>query len=181
MASHTHDQQPSSLAALVRQQTGISVARCYQCGKCSAGCPAAREMDYPPSLLLRHLQVQRAATDEKVLGSYAIWLCLTCQACVARCPMEVDLPTVMDSLRAESIRRNVVHPKGKDIVAFHQSFLDTIRRFGRLWEIGLIAEYKLRTRHLVQDVMLAPMMLRRGKLPLFPHRAKSGERKESVR
>jgi len=82
--------------------------------------------------------------------------------------MEVDLPKAMDVLRAESLRLNLVHPNAKDIVAFHTSFNNTIRRFGRLWEVGLIAEYKLRTRHFWQDVVLAPVMLQKGKLSLIP-------------
>ena len=59
-------------------------------------------------------------------------------------------------------------PRAKDIVAFHTSFINTIKRFGRLWEIGLIAEYKLRTRHFWQDVVVAPVMLKKGKLSLIP-------------
>jgi heterodisulfide reductase subunit C2 len=93
--------------------------------------------------------------------------------------MEVDLPQVMDMLRHESLRLNLVHPRAKDIVAFHISFLDTIRRFGRLWEVGLIAEYKLRTRHFWQDVLLVPAMLKRGKLSLLPHVAGRKFRKEA--
>jgi heterodisulfide reductase subunit C2 len=157
-----------SLAGLIEQRSGISVQRCYQCGKCSAGCPANSEMDYAPSVLLRRLQVRDAETDREVLSSYSLWLCLTCHTCIARCPMEVDLPKVMDILREESLRRNLVHKRAKDIVAFHRSFLDSIRQTGRLWEIGLIAEYKLRTRHFWQDVLLAPVMLAKGKLPLLP-------------
>ena len=181
MSSHVHGHQSTTLAGLVKEKTGVSASRCYQCGKCSAGCPAAQQMDYPPSLLLRHLQTGLASDDEKVLGSYTIWLCLSCQACIARCPMEVDLPTVMDALRAESLRRKLAHPRAKDIVAFHRSFLDTIRRFGRLWEVGLVAEYKLRTWHLLQDVALAPAMLMRGKLPLVPHLPGRRARKERSR
>ncbi len=82
--------------------------------------------------------------------------------------MEVDLPKAMDILRAESLRLKLVHPNAKDIVAFHTSFMNTIKRFGRLWEVGLIAEYKLRTRHFWQDVVVAPVMLQKGKLSLIP-------------
>ena len=76
--------------------------------------------------------------DRRVLSSYTIWLCLTCHTCVARCPMEVDLPKAMDILRAESLRLHLVHSNASDIVAFHSSFNNTIKRFGRLWEFGLI-------------------------------------------
>ena len=158
----------TSLADHLVRASGVSVQRCYQCGKCSAGCPASGEMDMTPSVVLRLLQTQTKEAERKVLGSYAIWLCLACQTCVARCPMEVDLPKAMDVLRAESLRLNLIHPKAKDIVAFHTSFVNTIKRFGRLWEIGLIAEYKLRTRHFWQDVVVAPVMLQKGKLLLIP-------------
>jgi heterodisulfide reductase subunit C len=157
-----------SLSGLIQQESEISVQRCYQCGKCSAGCPVSSEMDFAPSVLLRLLQLRNSDSDQKVLGSYSLWLCLTCHTCVARCPMEIDLPTIMDILRTESLRRKLVNKRAKDIVAFHKSFLDTVRHCGRLWEVGLIAEYKLRTRHLWQDVVLAPVMFGKGKLSLIP-------------
>jgi heterodisulfide reductase subunit C2 len=181
MSEDSRGHHTTTLAGLIQKETGISVARCYQCGKCSAGCPTASEMDYPPSLLLHHLQTGRPSSEETVLGSYTIWLCLSCHTCVARCPMEVDLPGVMDVLRQESLQRNLVHPRAKDIVAFHKSFLNTIRRFGRLWEVGLVAEYKLRTRHFWQDVLLVPGMLKRGKLSLVPRFSRKGTRREATR
>ncbi|MCX6136275.1 MAG: 4Fe-4S dicluster domain-containing protein [Ignavibacteriales bacterium] len=171
MSTHEHQQSPQ-LSSLVHQRTSVSVSRCYQCGKCSAGCPTATEMDLAPSVILRHLQCGLPSSDNAVLSSYTIWLCLSCHTCVARCPMEVDLPAVMDVLRSESVRQKKVHPRANDILAFHQSFLNTIQRFGRLWEIGLIAEYKLRTWHLLQDVLVAPSMFLRGKLALLPERIK---------
>jgi heterodisulfide reductase subunit C len=82
--------------------------------------------------------------------------------------MEIDLPQVMDVLRGESLKLEMVHPKARDIVSFHESFIDTIHHFGRMWELGLIAEYKLRTRHFWQDVVLAPLMLKKGILALRP-------------
>ncbi|MGA7162196.1 MAG: 4Fe-4S dicluster domain-containing protein [Bacteroidota bacterium] len=168
MSEATLQGQATSLADLLFHTSGVSVQRCYQCGKCSAGCPATSEMDFTPSVVLRLLQTKTKEGERKVLGSYAIWLCLACQTCVARCPMEVDLPKAMDVLRAESLRLNLVHPDAKDIVAFHTSFLHSIKRFGRLWEIGLVAEYKLRTRHFLQDVVVAPLMLQKGKLSILP-------------
>ena len=158
----------SSLADYLIPASHVSVQHCYQCGKCSAGCPAAGAMDFAPSVLLRLLQTKTPEADRKVLSSYTIWLCLACQTCVARCPMEVDLPKAMDVLRSESLRLKLVHPRARDIVAFHTSFNNTIKYFGRLWEVGLIAEYKIRTRHFWQDVVVAPVMLQKGKLPLIP-------------
>lgn len=169
MSDDTHH-APSAdgLAAAVRSTTGESVFRCYQCGKCSAGCPLAAEMDVTPNQILRWLQLGMLDDEETVLRSLTIWLCLTCQTCAARCPMEVDLPRIMDYLRAESLRRGLVHPKAKDILAFHESFLASIRRYGRLHEVSLIAAYKLKTFHWMQDVLLTPGLLRRGKLRPLP-------------
>jgi heterodisulfide reductase subunit C2 len=163
----THD---PSLAGQIRQDTGESVADCYQCGKCSGGCPLADEMDFPPSQVLRLLQLGFPELDREVLGSLAIWLCLTCETCVTRCPKEVDLPRIMEHLREESRERGLVNPKAKDILAFHEAFLDQVKMTGRLFEVGLISEYKLKTLHLFQDVLVAPKLLKRGKLGFFPHK-----------
>ncbi len=170
MSGSSHDSaHADTLPARVRAATGESVFNCYQCGKCSAGCPLAAEMDYAPNQVLRLLQLGLPGAEEQVLRALSIWLCLTCETCAARCPQEVDLPRFMDYLRQLSQARGLVHPKAKDILAFHEAFLDTIKRGGRLHEVGLISTYKLRTLHLFQDVLVAPKLLARGKLSLLPH------------
>ena len=70
--------------------------RCYQCGKCSAGCPVAERMDVLPNQLLRLVQLDQAA---EAATSHAVWLCLSCLTCTSRCPQEVDCAGVMDALR----------------------------------------------------------------------------------
>lgn len=169
--STTSHASPSadSLPAHVREATGESAFKCYQCGKCAAGCPLAQEMDYAPNQILRMLQLGLPEVEEEVLKALSIWLCLTCETCAARCPQEVDLPRIMDYLRQESLRRGLAHPKARDILAFHEAFLDSIRKNGRLHEVGLISTYKLKTLHLLQDVLVAPKLLLRGKLNPLPH------------
>ncbi len=167
-ASHDHA-HAETLADRVCEATGESAFQCYQCGKCSAGCPLAAEMDYAPHQILRLLQLNLPEVEEEVLGALSIWLCLTCETCAARCPKEVDLPRVMEYLRQQSLAKGKVHPKAKDILAFHQAFLDSIRRGGRLHEVGLISAYKFKTFHLLQDVLIAPKLLARGKLNPLPH------------
>jgi len=129
-------------------------------------------MDITPSQVLHLLQLELPEFDEKVLRSFSIWLCLTCETCIARCPQEVDIPKIMDYLRGESVKQKKVNPKAKDIIAFHKAFLDSIEQTGRLFEIGLIADYKARSLHLVKDVLLAPKMFIKGKLGLFPEMIK---------
>jgi heterodisulfide reductase subunit C2 len=157
----------------VLKETGQAVARCYQCGKCSAGCPLISEMDYSPHQILRLLQMGLSDWDKLAISSRAIWLCLTCETCHTRCPQEVDLPRVMDFLRRESLRRKVVNKAARKILAFHRTFLDSIKYTGRLFEIGLMGGYKLRSLALFQDLTLAPSMFLKGKLKLFPHRLQS--------
>ena len=168
-SSHHHLAHADTLTGHVRDETGESAYDCYQCGKCTAGCPLASEMDYSPNQILRLLQLGLPGMEEEVLKAFSIWLCLTCETCAARCPQDVDLPKIMEYLRQESLRRGLVHPKAKEILAFHQSFLDSIKKNGRLHEVGLISSYKLKTLHLLQDVLVAPKLMARGKLNPLPH------------
>ena len=154
-------------------QTGVLAQKCYQCGKCSAGCPVSGEMDYPPSLVLRMLQTEDPADKEKLLRSMSIWLCVSCEMCVQRCPMEIDIPKMMDFLRQRSVKEKKQHPKASKIIAFHRAFLDSINATGRLYEVGLVVDYKLRSGSYMQDVSVAPKMFMKGKLNIIPEMIKN--------
>lgn len=160
--------EKDTLAWDIEKKVDVLSRKCYQCGKCSAGCPVADEMDLPPSMVMRLLQTETQANDNRILRSYSIWLCVTCEMCLGRCPMEIDIPSVMDYLRQKSISVKKVNPKAKKIIAFHKSFLNSIKHTGRLFELGLTLDYKRRTLTLMQDVALAPRMISRGKLHFFP-------------
>ena len=180
MAGVTYATSTESLSAQVRQHLGVNLSHCYQCGKCAAGCPVAEDMDMTSCRVLRSLQMEDPAQDLKVLASEGIWLCLSCETCSTRCPQEVEVAKVMDFVRNEALQLGVAHPKSKDILAFHRAFLDSIRITGRLYEIGLVADYKLRSRHFLKDVALAPKMYLRGKLPLFPHLIKGRDAMQRI-
>jgi heterodisulfide reductase subunit C len=117
------------------------LADCYQCGKCSAGCPRAAQMDVLPSVVIRLVQyceVKKAASAESV------WQCVGCLTCSTRCPKSVNIAGVMDALKQLSVEKKCVHPKQKRIVAFQRSFLNTIKRNGRTNELEMVTEYKIR-------------------------------------
>lgn len=168
MISNPHHSANSGLSGEVLEHTEVKVSHCYQCGKCSAGCPLSEEMEYPPSYVMRMLQTENTVLEEKVLRSFTIWVCLTCEMCYARCPMSIDIPKMMDFLREKSLKERKTNPKAKEIIAFHKSFLNSIKYCGRLYEIGLLVDYKARTLKLLQDMVLAPKMLVRGKLNILP-------------
>jgi heterodisulfide reductase subunit C len=173
MSVTTTDHTINTLSRRLFDATGVSVARCYQCGKCTAGCPMAEEMDYTPSHILRLLQLGLPGFEDKVLGAYSPWVCLTCEMCYARCPQDVDIPKMMDFLRSEAVRLNKVNPRANDFVSFHKTMLDSIRYVGRLYEVGMIMGYKARTGHLFEDIMMAPTLFFKGKLKIFPHLIKN--------
>jgi heterodisulfide reductase subunit C len=129
-------------------------------------------MDYPPSVIMRMLQTGNPELENRVMRSFTIWVCLTCEMCFARCPMSIDIPKMMDFLREKSLKEKKVNRKAKEIIAFHKSFLDSIRYTGRLYEIGLFADYKARTLKILDDMILAPKMLKRGKLNIIPELVK---------
>ncbi len=176
MSSDPHLSSISGLGGEVSEHTEVNVSQCYQCGKCSAGCPLSEEMDYPPSVIMRMLQTGNPGLEEKVLRSFSIWVCLTCEMCFARCPMSIDIPKMMDFLREKSLFEKKANPKAKEIVAFHKSFLDSIKYTGRLYEIGLFIDYKARTLKILDDLALAPKMMKRGKLNIIPELIKDRSR-----
>ena len=94
--------------------SGQKVLACYQCGKCSAGCPMVELMDLLPNQVIRLVQLGQI---EAVVSSKTIWLCASCFSCTSRCPKGVDLAKVMEALRLLLLRKkgNYVDPSDVDI------------------------------------------------------------------
>jgi len=88
----------------VEELSGENIYACYQCGKCSAGCPSISEMDISPNEIIRLVQL---GEEKEVLNSKTIWICASCFTCVTRCPKGVDLAKIMESLRQITLRKNV--------------------------------------------------------------------------
>ena len=152
-----------SFRNLVKQLSDEDVSRCYQCGKCTAGCPVAIDMDVSPNQVMRLVQIN---DRDRVLSSSTIWLCLSCETCTTRCPEEIDIARVMDTLRKVSVEEGY-SSRQRTITVFNRIFLDSIRRHGRLNELELALKYNLASRQLFKDLGLAVKMLRKGKISLL--------------
>ena len=163
-SASSHGGHHDSFAACVRKATGLHVARCYQCGKCSAGCPMASEMTLMPHEMVRLVQLDR---KDRLMQDDSMWLCLTCETCTARCPNGFDPARMIDGLRELSLAENAENAPRR-IRAFHEAFLDQIRSHGRVFEFGMVMAYKMKTGALFDDVDNAPGMFPRGKLKLMP-------------
>ncbi len=154
----------SKLSDDIRSVSGLDVNLCFECAKCTSGCPVAYAMDYTPTQLVHAIQL---GLSDLVLNSKTIWLCASCQTCSTRCPQDVDLAGVMDAVRIIA-RRKKMKAKVPEIPAFYNSTLRTINLFGRTYELGLIAMLKLSTRSFSKDVGLGIRMLAKRKLSLLP-------------
>ncbi len=101
-----HLKTEDAIISEIKAISGVDVRACYQCGKCTAGCPMASAMDLMPNQILRLLQL---GEHEQALKSRTIWQCASCLTCAARCPKEVDPARVMDALRTILMRQGAVH------------------------------------------------------------------------
>ena len=154
----------------VSLESGQPVQQCYQCGKCTAGCPAAPFMDYAPHQVIHLVQL---GLEEEVLACRAIWVCASCQTCTARCPCRIEVARIMDLLRTAARRRGL--HRGQRAALFADLFLDSVRRHGRVHELELGARWGLRTGQPWREADLAAGLVARRKLRLRPPRIKGLE------
>jgi heterodisulfide reductase subunit C len=92
----------------VQELSGQNLLACYQCGKCSAGCPAVNDMDILPNQIIRFAQL---GMKDELLASKAIWICASCLTCNARCPKGINIAEVIEALRQILLRNREDHLK----------------------------------------------------------------------
>jgi heterodisulfide reductase subunit C2 len=142
--------------------------RCYQCSMCSDGCPVAYVMDYYPNQIIHMVKL---GIKEKVLSSSTIWLCASCETCATRCPNEIDIVRLMDTLRGES-RKSGINSSVSKIVKFHEAFIEQIKLKGRVDEALLMVDYELKTwdflsvSKIKELANMAIGMLKKGKIKI---------------
>ncbi len=142
-----------------------AVRRCYQCKKCSSGCPVTFTMDTLPHQVMRLLQL---GSEREVLSKNTYWVCSSCQTCTTRCPNDIDIADVMDELCRQASRRKTVSEKTLEL--FHRLFLREVRLHGRVHELSVIGKYKLLSGQIFNDIPMGIGMILRHKLKLVPKR-----------
>lgn len=160
----------------IEARSGTNVRVCYQCGKCSAGCPVAYAMDLLPSQVMRLCQL---GLKDEVLSSSTIWLCASCETCATRCPREIEIVSVMDALRQWACREDLAQQPRK-VPLFVSTFMSNLKWFGRLYEAALVGAYNLKSGHLTKDLDKAPEMLFKGKISLWPPKVKGKDEVRNV-
>jgi len=97
-----------NFVAKVEEISGQNLLACYQCGKCSAGCPAVSEMDILPNQIIRYAQL---GFKDELLQSKSIWSCASCMTCNARCPKGINIAEVIEAIRQVLLRKREDHLK----------------------------------------------------------------------
>ena len=165
-----------SFAQEVKEKSQAHLERCYQCVACSSGCPVAFAMDYTPHQIIRMTQL---GLKDRVLDSTTIWLCASCETCATRCPNDIDIVQVMDTLRQISLREG--RTQQTKLPLFHTTFLAGIKSNGKIHELMLILRYTLTSgdifkfKKLFKDMILGVKMFLRGKLAILPSKIKGAK------
>jgi heterodisulfide reductase subunit C len=164
------------LAQDLQALTDENVMLCYQCKKCTLGCPSAYAMKMKPHELMRAIQL---GLTEEIYWSGTIWICLSCETCNTRCPQDINILRVIDGLREMSGGVEYYNPQPA-IPAMHRIFMGLVERFGRVYELGLALLINLRMLTPFKDIDMASPMLMKGKLKPLPHKSRGAKELRQV-
>ncbi len=122
-------------AELIREISGVNPLKCMKCGKCSAACPAFDEMDIKPHQFATYVI---EGNMEALAESKSLWKCLSCFACVERCPRDVQPARIIDAARQIVIRQRGANnlkadeiPELVDEATPQQLLVSALRRYRR--------------------------------------------------
>ena len=157
----------------IEAQGPFQAGACFQCRKCTNGCPVTFAMDIYPDEVIRLVILGQKNT---VLACQTIWVCAACETCTTRCPNDVRIAELMDCLKEMAVQAGLPSPQPR-ITALHETFLNNIKKRGRLYETTLLPVYLLKSGELRNklssgawryDIKLGRRMLSKGRVPLKP-------------
>jgi heterodisulfide reductase subunit C2 len=135
---------------------------CMQCGTCTGSCANSNAMDYTPRQLWRMVQLE--LTDE-IFNSKTFWLCSTCYYCTLRCPRGLKLTEAMSALKRLAVAEGKL--KDKKSIRFYTTFLDNVRRYGRVREMDMMTRYFLALKSPLTPIGFTPLgvkLMAKGKI-----------------
>lgn len=168
------DSRPSVTRRTVEKLSGENISTCYQCEKCSNGCPMTFAMDIVPHRVIHSIQL---GLIDEVINSDTIWVCASCETCTTRCPNKIDIAHVMDTLRQLSTQRGVKASQ-KQAPILHKVFMHNVKKLGRMHELSMAVEFALKAgglKGLIKQAGFGLRMLSKGKMPLIPERFNAGK------
>ncbi len=125
----------------VMERSGQPLVACYQCRRCAAGCPVGEETGYiTPDRLVRIINL---GDREKALSNPLVWQCVSCYTCGTRCPNEIMTGRITDTLK-KMAKEAQVEPLRPKVAFFHDTFVRSGLRWGRLNEGEFISFYELK-------------------------------------
>jgi heterodisulfide reductase subunit B2 len=157
----------AELAQRIQDEIGQNVYLCYQCIKCTNGCPVSEYFDWQPNQIMRAVQLGQ---EDIALHSQTPWLCASCQTCTTRCPQDLDITAIMEFLTREALERGI-KPTVPEVDVFNKAFMREVRIWGRSYELGLMMDMKVRNirRHsLMDDMDLGVRVIAKNKMPFIP-------------
>lgn len=111
--------------------SGQNVFTCFQCGKCSSGCPMADNMDLLPNQVIREIQLDNIPV---IMSCNSVWCCTSCFACAVRCPKGIDLSKIMEAVRILQMRdkgHGIDDPSSEDLSSLPQiALISHFRKLG---------------------------------------------------
>jgi len=119
-----------------------------------------------PAEIIKALQL---GAGNEILEREIVWTCLSCATCFSRCPVQINMGAVMDALRILAVEKGLARPEG-NMPLMNRVLLETIRRFGRTYDLGAMAFYKAGTATYTKDLEKFPSLLIKGKIALLPPR-----------
>ena len=124
-----------SAAEKIKEISGTNPLKCMKCGKCSATCPSFDEMDIKPHQFVSYVQNENI---EALVNSKSLWKCLSCFACVERCPRNVEPAKLVEAIRLVAIRqKGMNHMTADDIPALldddmpQQAIVSALRKYAK--------------------------------------------------
>jgi heterodisulfide reductase subunit C len=140
-----------------------SINQCIQCGTCSGSCPLADLMDHAPRELFALL---REGAYDEALHSNTPWFCVSCYACMVRCPREIPVTDLMYAFK-EVITKHGTAPKNLKMPDMYQAFSGNIKNTGKVTESLVMARYGMKhPLDALKKIPLAIKMQMRGRLEL---------------